>query len=255
MPLGARTGNYQALSNIMPQYRLGDVMKKALVVLSGGQDSTTCLFWAKSRFDSVFCLTFAYGQLHSNEIDSASKIAQLANVPHEILDVGSIFAGASPLTNHDRGVQSYSSAEDLPGGLEDTFVPGRNILFLSLAANRAYVLNCDAVVIGVSQEDFGGYPDCRREFINHMQQAICAGLDRQIEILTPLMDMTKKQTVELAATLPGCLDALVESTTCYNGCFPPCSTCHACLLRERGFREAGIPDPLLRRTEGSACKK
>ncbi|HEY9793259.1 MAG TPA: 7-cyano-7-deazaguanine synthase QueC [Candidatus Obscuribacterales bacterium] len=220
-------------------------MNSALVVLSGGQDSTTCLYWAKQRFAKVHALTFDYGQRHRLELDSAANIARAADVPHEILDIGQIFAGLSPLTNKSRDVARYDSADALPGGLEDTFVPGRNILFLSLAANRAYVLGCDTVIIGVAQEDFGGYPDCREEFISHMQQALSSGLGKPLSVLTPLMHLNKAQTVELAASLPGCLEALAQTTTCYNGVLPPCGHCHACFLRQRGFEMAGVDDPLL----------
>jgi 7-cyano-7-deazaguanine synthase len=133
-------------------------MSKALVVFSGGQDSTTCLYWAKQRFDSVRALTFDYGQRHRLELDSARTIAQMAGVEQEVIDLGHIFAGLSPLTDLSRPVEAYDDVENLPQGIASTFVPGRNILFLSVAANRAYVLGCDTVVIGVAQQDFGGYP-------------------------------------------------------------------------------------------------
>lgn len=223
-------------------------MSKALVILSGGQDSTTCLYWAKQRFSTVYALTIDYGQRHAREIESARKIAALAAVPQEVLKIGGLFAGDSPLTNIDKNVERYDSAEKLPGGLENTFVPARNILFLSLAANRAYVLGCQAIIIGVGQEDFGGYPDCRQEFIERMQIAISSGLDRSIELIAPLMFLNKGECVKLAQALPGCIDALAHSTTCYNGDFPPCGHCHSCLLRARGFAQAGIADPLLERT-------
>lgn len=222
-------------------------MSKALVILSGGQDSTTCLYWAMQRHNEVFALTFNYNQRHIAEIESARKIAASTQVPHEIIDMGTIFAGLSPLTNPDLAVDSYASAQDLPGGLEKTFVPGRNILFLCVAANRAYVLGCDHLVIGVSEEDFGGYPDCRADFIAKMQDALTSGLDKPLTIETPLIKLTKRQTVELALTLPGCLEALSYSTTCYNGSVPPCGHCHSCLLRQKGFQQAGIEDPLLKR--------
>jgi 7-cyano-7-deazaguanine synthase len=220
-------------------------MAKALVVLSGGQDSTTCLFWAKQRFDDVLALTFDYRQRHSAEIESARRIAKLAKVEHEIIDLGPIFAGLSPLTDKSRQVETFKDADSLPSGLADTFVPGRNILFLTVAANRAYVAGCDALIIGVAQQDYGGYPDCRADFIGKMQVALSSGLEKQVEILTPLMNLTKKEIVQLAQSLPGCLDALAYSLTCYNGAQPPCRKCHSCLLRERGFAEAGIEDPLL----------
>ena len=222
-------------------------MSRALVILSGGQDSTTCLFWAKRLYDEVSSLTFDYGQRHRAELDAARRIAELADVRHEIIELGALFAGLSPLTNTSSTVHQYESADALPGGLEDTFVPGRNILFLSVAANRAYVLGCDDMIIGVSQEDFGGYPDCRESFVRAMEHAVAEGLDRPIKIATPLMHLSKKETVKLALTLPGCMEALAFSLTCYNGTNPPCAKCHSCLLRARGFEQAGVTDPLLSR--------
>jgi 7-cyano-7-deazaguanine synthase len=222
-------------------------MPSALVILSGGQDSTTCLYWALSRFESVRALTFAYDQRHRAELDAARAIAKKAGVPHEQIDMGAIFAGLSPLTNPGEAVDRYDSAETLPGGLEKTFVPGRNILFLTVAANRAYVTGCDALVLGVAQEDFGGYPDCREDFIRKMETALQAGLDAPLAIHTPLMHMDKATTVRLAQSLPGCMEALALSHTCYEGAVPPCGHCHACLLRARGFEQAGVADPLVAR--------
>lgn len=220
-------------------------MSKALVVFSGGQDSTTCLYWAKQRFDSVRALTFDYGQRHHLELVSARTIAQMAGVEQEVIDLGRIFAGLSPLTDLSKPVEAYDGVENLPQGIASTFVPGRNILFLSVAANRAYVLDCDTVVIGVAQQDFGGYPDCRLDFIEKMQVALASGLDAPLTIAVPLMNLTKKDTVVLAQSLPGCLEALAYSTTCYNGVSPPCGQCNSCLLRAKGFEQAGISDPLL----------
>jgi 7-cyano-7-deazaguanine synthase len=224
----------------------------ALVVLSGGQDSTTCLYWAKQNFDRVCAVTFDYGQKHCREIESAKIIAKMADVPHEVISLGHLFAGLSPLTNTAEKLELYESAEKLPGGLEKTFVPGRNILFLSVAANRAYVLDCHSLVIGVSQEDFGGYPDCREDFIDKMREALASGLDYKLQIYAPLMKMDKEQTVLLAKNMPGCLEALAYSTTCYEGAEPPCAHCHACLLRERGFTKAQIIDPLIARLTPAA---
>jgi 7-cyano-7-deazaguanine synthase len=221
----------------------------ALVILSGGQDSTTCLFWAKEKFAKVHALTFDYGQRHRQELESATTIAKMAGVPHEIIELGPLFAGLSPLTNADEKLAEYDSVEKLPGGLEKTFVPGRNILFLAVAANRAYVLGCDSLVIGVSEEDFGGYPDCREDFIEKMKAALTSGLDSKMQIYVPLMRMNKQQTVVLAQNLPGCLDALAYTTTCYAGSLPPCGKCHACLLRSRGFEQAKVRDPLLQRID------
>jgi 7-cyano-7-deazaguanine synthase len=227
-------------------------MSKALVILSGGQDSTTCLYWAKERYDAVVALTFNYNQRHVREIDSARTVAAMAGVEHEVIDMGPIFAGLSPLTDLKLPVDTYESSHDLPGGLEKTFVPGRNILFLCVAANRAYVTGCDDMIIGVSEEDFGGYPDCRAEFIEKMEAALTSGLDKRIKIETPLVHLSKKKTVELARSLKGCMEALSYTTTCYNGGMPPCGHCHSCLLRHKGFEEAGIEDPLLVRGTADA---
>ncbi len=224
--------------------------KSALVVLSGGQDSTTCLYWAKQRFKNVLALSFAYGQRHIVELESARQICLRAEIKHEIVDLGAIFQNMSSLTDIDREIPdaSVNHAVSDTSSLPSTFVPGRNILFLSLAASRAYVLNCDSIVIGVSQEDYAGYPDCRESFINSMAESIARGLDRTIRVEAPLLHLTKKETVELATKLPGCLEALAFSTTCYNGSMPPCGDCNACLLRARGFEQAGIEDPLLSST-------
>jgi len=220
-----------------------DTKNKALVVLSGGQDSTTCLYWALENFEEVHALTFSYGQRHIIEIDSAKQIAALAKVKHDTIELGAVFAKLSSLTDDSQEIPAGTESTD--GALPSTFVPGRNILFLSLAASRAYVNDCDTIVIGVSQEDFAGYPDCREDFITSMETAVSNGLDRQIRIAAPLMHLSKKETVELAVSLPGCLDALSLSTTCYNGVVPPCTECNACLLRAKGFAQAGVPDPLL----------
>jgi 7-cyano-7-deazaguanine synthase len=168
-----------------------------------------------------------------------------------MVDLGPVFAGLSPLTDKSREVGRYASADLLPGGLEDTFVPCRNMMFLTLAANRAYVLGASAIIIGVSQEDYGGYPDCRESFLTAAQAALNLGLDRKLEIIAPLVHRTKRDTVELATELDGALEALGYSHTCYAGEFPPCGHCHACLLRQRGFTAAGIRDPLVVRAQGA----
>lgn len=229
-------------------------MNKALVILSGGQDSTTMLYMAKQLHDEVHCVTFDYGQRHAAELQAATKVAQMASVAsHEIIQVGPVLKGSSPLVNHGENVETYADASVLPDGLEKTFVPGRNALFLMLAANRAYALRTNTIYIGVCLEDETGYPDCRPDFIQRMEDAINSGFrfddndPFNVRIETPLMYLSKKETVELADKLPGCMHALAYSHTCYNGSVPPCGHCHSCLLRERGFAEAGIVDPLVAR--------
>ncbi len=221
-------------------------MSKALVVLSGGQDSTTCLYWALRQYDKVVAVTFDYGQRHAIEIEAAREIAEHAGIEWELVRIPPL-GGDSPLTELAREVRQYESADALPGGIEDTFVPGRNIIFLALAANRAASLGCEIIIAGLSQEDFGGYPDCRRVFVDAMEKAVNLGLEgtvAKIVIETPLINMSKKETVLLAQEV-GAMEALALSHTCYNGERPPCGHCHACLLRLKGFEEAGVEDPLL----------
>ena len=151
-------------------------MKHALVILSGGQDSVTCLFWAMSMGYKCSAITFDYGQLHNIEIESAKKIASLAEVEnHEILSLGPLFSGESPLTNKEIPLEQFSKLEDFSTGIQKTFVPGRNLLFLSIAANKAYSMNIDTMITGICQEDFGGYPDCREKFIKSLEETILDG--------------------------------------------------------------------------------
>lgn len=230
-------------------------MSKALIVLSGGQDSTTCLYWAKERFDELHAVTIDYGQKHRVEIEAAKTIAKMAEVAsHEIVEIGPVLAGTSPLTNPDEELEQYAHHSVLPGGLEKTFVPMRNQLFLTIAANRAYCLGATDMVTGVCQEDFGGYPDCRQVFVNAIEDACNLGTftgedgaPGPLLIRTPLMYLTKLQSVKLAQSLPGCMDALAYSHTSYDGAYPPIGHDHATLLRAKGFEEAGVPDPLILR--------
>lgn len=217
-----------------------------LVIFSGGQDSTTCLYWAKERFKRVCAVTFDYGQRHQIEIESAKRIAELARVEsHEIVDLTGMMKTTSPLVDLSREITHYDSVDELPGGIEPTFIPCRNILFLTIAANRAVVKGIKDLVIGVSAIDYGGYPDCRPKFIRSMEETLRRGLEMEINIHTPMIFLSKKDSVLLASKLSGCMEALAYSHTCYEGKFPPCGKCHACLLRMKGFKEAGIKDPLI----------
>jgi 7-cyano-7-deazaguanine synthase len=226
----------------------------AIVVLSGGQDSTTCLFWARHQGFEVHAVTFDYNQRHAREIEAATKVAKLAGVlSHEIITLGPVLKGTSPLVS-DNALEQYADHKSLPGGLEKTFVPMRNQLFLTIAANRAYVYNAEALVTGVSQEDYGGYPDCRSAFIDALAHACNLGTftgedgaPGPLAILTPLIHLTKKATVELALALPGCYAALAWTHTSYDGAYPPVGHDHATLLRAKGFEEANVPDPLVLR--------
>ena len=217
---------------------------KALVVLSGGQDSTTCLYWAIQRFGiaNVSSVTFDYGQRHRIELSSARDVADFANVPNVILPIDTFAAmGGNALT--DAGI-AVDSTLDAKTGLPNTFVPGRNLIFLTFAAAFAYQRGIANLVTGVAQTDYSGYPDCREESICTLQTAIRNGMESELQIHTPLMHLSKKETVELAEGL-GALPAMAMTHTCYNGERPPCGDCPACELRARGFDEAGVVDPLM----------
>lgn len=223
--------------------------RNALVILSGGQDSTTCLFWALQNFDKVVALTIDYGQRHHREIEAAKTVVEMAGprvVAHEFIKLGSVLRGSSPLVS-DNQLEQYPDMYSLPGGLEKTFVPGRNALFMVLAMNVAWAHGITDLVTGVCQEDFGGYPDCRQTFVDAMQQALSESMDHDIRIHTPLMNLTKAQTVQMAYSDPQCWAALAFTHTSYDGQYPPLGHDHATLLRAKGFVEAGLPDPLVLR--------
>ena len=217
---------------------------QALIVLSGGQDSTTCLYWALDKFgsDAVEAITFDYGQRHRVELGCAARVAEFAGVPHTVMPIDTFAAlGGNALTDQNIGVQKDADIEtDLP----NTFVPGRNIVFLTFAAAYAWQRNIEHLVTGVAQTDYSGYPDCRQETIEALQATIRLGMASNVVIHTPLMSLSKKETVLLARDL-GALEVMALTHTCYEGRRPPCGECPACVLRARGFNEAGIEDPLL----------
>lgn len=247
----------------------------AIIVFSGGQDSTTCLMEALTKHQNLHLITFDYGQRHKIEIEAAQNIFKLASywypqksLTHEVIDVGSsILLSTSPLTSQNE-LEQYTDHQSLPGGLEKTFVPMRNQLFLTIAANRAMHHRARYIYTGVCEEDFGGYPDCRQDFILAIEHATAESLGAVVEgnavvegpdapiigyniltgmtpeIVTPLMHLTKAHSVELALTTPHAYTALAFSHTAYDGQFPPTGHDHATLLREKGFEEAGVMDPL-----------
>ena len=204
---------------------------KAIVVFSGGQDSTTCLFWAKKHFDEVVLVTFEYGQRHDTEIQVAKQIAQEQAVEHHILDM-SLLSQLTPnaLTQHDMDINEGDS------GMPNTFVPARNLLFLSFAGALAYQTNTKHIITGVCETDFSGYPDCRDSFIKSMNVTLSISMDKDFVIHTPLMWLDKKQTWALSDEL-GVLEYVRKRTlTCYNGIIGEgCGECPACKLRARGL--------------------
>jgi len=219
---------------------------KALVVLSGGQDSTTCLYWAICRFGkgAVSSVTFDYGQRHRVELDAAREVSAQAGVSNVVLPINTFEAlGGNALTDPAVAVpRTVAGGESLPV----TFVPGRNLIFLTFAAAYAWQHDIQHLVTGVAQTDYSGYPDCRGETIEALEKTLRLGLERQISLHTPLMNLSKKETVLLAQKL-GAIGAMALTHSCYNGRRPPCGECAACILRARGFAEAGIADPLMNR--------
>ncbi|WJV55073.1 7-cyano-7-deazaguanine synthase QueC [Pectobacteriaceae bacterium CE90] len=212
-------------------------MKSAVVVFSGGQDSTTCLIQALKQYDEVHCVTFDYGQRHRAEIEVAKTLAQqLGTRSHKVLDVGLLNELAiSSLTRDNIPVPEFEA--DLQG-LPSTFVPGRNILFLTLASIYAYQVGAETVITGVCETDFSGYPDCRDEFVKALNQAIALGLAKDIRFVTPLMWLNKAETWALADYYHQ-LDTVRNNTlTCYNGIKGEgCGHCAACHLRAKGLEE------------------
>lgn len=207
--------------------------EKAVVVFSGGQDSTTCLFWALETFGEVWTVTFDYGQRHSAEIECARNIAKELGVPFKVLDMALINQlSPNALTRDDIEVETKE------GELPSTFVPGRNHLFLSFAAVYADAIGARHLITGVSQTDFSGYPDCRDTFIKSLNVALNLAMDKQFVIHTPLMWLDKSDVWELSDEL-GAFDFVQDKTlTCYNG-IPStgCGECPACALRNEGLEK------------------
>ena len=217
------------------------IKRLAVVVFSGGQDSTTCLAWARKQFDDVHALTFDYGQRHAVELQAARDVAEHLGVKHTVADLSAFGKlSASALTRADVDVATGGGLHDLPS----TFTPGRNLVFLTMAASYAISVGSRDLITGVCETDYSGYPDCRRQTIDALEKAINLGngLD-DFQIHTPLMFLNKAQTVALAQGL-GALDALALSHTCYMGARPACGMCPACVLRLKGFAEAGVTDPI-----------
>lgn len=186
---------------------------KAVILLSGGQDSTTCLYWAKKQFSEVYAIGFDYGQMHVKELAQAQKIAKEANVNYKIFDIKNLLAKSSLTEKIDHNQRSYIN-EDLPA----SFTSGRNILFLSIAGSYASELGVNDIVTGVCQTDYSGYPDCRRTSIDAMQNVLSLAYGNgDFRIHTPLMYLNKAETWKLAKEL-NCLDVIINDTlTDYNG--------------------------------------
>lgn len=230
-------------------------MANVMVLLSGGQDSTTSLFWALKMFDEVHAISFDYGQRHASELEAARAIASMMHVEHSVVELGTLLGRSSALTG-DHELKAEGGLPDvlMPQGLPTSFVPGRNHMFLSIAAIKAAELGISDIVTGVCQTDYSGYPDCRRVFIDALEVALTTAFPSSmgpVRIHTPLMHMTKAETVKLMLRLHPEIGrqqgpayaSFCRTVTCYYGARPGCGTCPACVLRAKGFEEAGVNDP------------
>ncbi|KGG81485.1 7-cyano-7-deazaguanine synthase [Caloranaerobacter azorensis H53214] len=216
-------------------------MKKAVILLSGGLDSTTCMGIAQNEGYELYPISFDYKQRHRKELEAAKKIAEYYNVKeHKIISLDNV--GGSALTDENIDVPEYKGDGEIPV----TYVPARNILFLSYALGYAEVIGAEAIFIGVSSVDYSGYPDCRPEFIEAFQKVVDVGTaagvkGKSIKIIAPLINLSKAETIKLG-TKYGVPYHL--TTSCYNGKEKACGVCDSCVLRLKGFAEAGIEDPI-----------
>jgi 7-cyano-7-deazaguanine synthase len=210
----------------------------AIVLLSGGQDSATCLAIAKQTHKTIHCVCFDYGQRHRIEIEASRTLAENATATFSCIDISFI----SKLSNSAL-VQPNTPITQLPNQLPSTFVPGRNALFLTIGAMIAHQHNAHIIYTGVCETDYSGYPDCRSDFITSQQKTLELAMKYNLTIETPLMHLTKAETVQLMAKL-NCLDWYQHTHTCYEGKQPACGACPACILRKKGFNDAGFTDPI-----------
>ncbi len=224
--------------------------KPAVVLLSGGLDSTTVLAIARAEGYTPYALSFRYGQRHGIELEAARRVAEKQGAArHVVADIDLRVFGGSALTD-DIGVPHHERAEDLGDEIPVTYVPARNTIFLSFALAWAETLSASDVFIGVNALDYSGYPDCRPEYIHAYEQmanlATKAGVEgrQKLQIHTPLIDLTKAQIIERGL-------ALGVDYSLTHSCYDPdpagraCGTCDSCLLRRRGFAEVGLQDPAL----------
>ncbi|RDW22488.1 7-cyano-7-deazaguanine synthase QueC [Oceanobacillus arenosus] len=207
---------------------------KAIVVFSGGQDSTTCLFWALKTFKEVEVVTFDYNQRHAAEIDCAKEIANDLGVKQHILDMGLINQLAPNALTRD----TIEVEDGKDGELPNTFVPGRNLVFLTFAGILGYQIGAKHIITGVCETDFSGYPDCRDDFVKSLNVTLNLSMDHKFVIHTPLMWLNKAETWKMADDLDALEYVRTKTLTCYNGIKGDgCGTCPSCKLRLNGYEE------------------
>ena len=219
-------------------------MSKAVILLSGGLDSTTVLAIAKEQNYDCYALSFDYGQKQRSELESSIAIAKKSNViEHRIMKISLNDIGGSALTDKDISVPKFSDSDDIP----ITYVPARNTIFLSFALAWAEVIDCQTIFIGVNALDYSGYPDCRPEFIEAFETMANLATKQSVEgdkiqIKTPLINMTKAEIIKKGLSLG--VD-YSETTSCYdaNSLGEACGECDACVLRKNGFSSANVEDP------------
>jgi len=211
--------------------------KQAVVLLSGGLDSAVALYYAKAKGYKCLCLIFDYGQRHKKEILRAQKIAKAAKCPYKVLKITFPWKGSALLD------KKIKIPEKISAGVPVTYVPGRNIIFLSFAISLAETIKARAVFIGAHSQDYSGYPDCRPEFLRAFSRMAKAGTLGKYEILAPLLRKNKSQIIRLGKKL-GVPFELTWS--CYSGGKIPCGKCDSCRYRAKGFKEAGEFDPLIK---------
>jgi 7-cyano-7-deazaguanine synthase len=220
-------------------------MKKAVILFSGGLDSTTCLAYAKNEQYECVALSFDYGQKHSAELNAARRIAEHYQVPLKIFTMNLTQFGGSALTDEQLVVPDYSGSDEIP----ITYVPARNTIFLSIALGWAEVLGAHAIFSGMSSVDYSGYPDCRPEYVEKFQAmanlATKAGVNGEtLKIETPLIYLSKAETIKLGLSLQVDYSMTVS---CYRATPTglACGNCDSCTLRKKGFADAQIADPTL----------
>ena len=216
---------------------------KAVVLLSGGLDSSTCLAWAAAQFD-CYALSFMYGQRSTSELEAAKRLAQHYALDHRIINIDLGQLGGSALTDHSLNIPEHAAE-----GIPITYVPARNTIFLSYALALAEVKHASHIVIGVNSVDYSGYPDCRPEYIDAFEKMAnlatkAAVEDQTLTINTPLLHLSKAKIIELG--LAHGLD-YSQTVSCYQADMQghACGRCDSCRLRHQGFVEAGIDDPTL----------
>ena len=218
-------------------------MDKAIVLLSGGLDSATTLYYAKSKKYETHCLIFDYGQRHRKEIDQAKRIARKSKSDYQVVKISLPWKGSALL---DETMKISANRKIDPRKIPSTYVPARNIIFLSFAASFAEAIRAKAIFIGANAVDYSGYPDCRPEFIKAYQNVIAkgskAGLQgKAADVKAPLVKKTKEQIIKLGMRL----NVPFELTwSCYLGGDIPCGKCDSCCIRQKGFSEAGFIDPI-----------